>query len=67
MGFLAFFVVIAAILYTAKYLHKRLGEIEVEEKLEDIESTHDKYEKIKDINKSEFKKEKKEVDKALDL
>ena len=50
-----------------KYAYKAWQEADVDDKLEDVQSTHEQYEKVKDLDAKEFKKEQKKVNKVLDL
>ena len=50
-----------------KYAYKAWHEADVDDKLEDVQVTHEQYEKVKDVDTKEFKKEQKKVNKILDL
>lgn len=50
-----------------KYAYKAWQESDVDDKLEDVQVTHEQYEKVKDVDTKEFKKEQKKVNKILEL
>jgi len=49
-----------------KYANKVWQKVDVEEKLEDVKITHEKYETVKNVDTKKFKKEQKEINKILD-
>ena len=45
--------------FIIKYAYKAWQEADVDDKLEDVQTTHEQYEKVKDVDTKEFKKEQK--------
>ena len=50
-----------------KYAYKAWHEADVDDKVEDVQVTHEQYEKVKYVDTTEFKKAQKKVNKILDL